>query len=237
MKATGSIRLDAEGRWWHDGEEITHERTIALFNRSIIIKKGAFFLTGESAPVPIQVDDVPYFVRAVSKDSQGREMVSLSDGTEELLDWTSLDVGKADRLYCRVKNAAGRAVFERKVYNQFTKNLSERNGFYGVERGGLFYPLGRKMPLVTNVAPEVVTPVSPSTPVSQAKPVVAPVKSATPIKKSAPARTVKSKPTQSKKIAKKPAVKKAAGAAKKSVKPKTVKKKTAPTKKKSSRKK
>lgn len=138
------IRLTADGKWLHGDAEITHERTLDLFFKSVRCEKGLYFLIGEKKPVPIEVEDVAFFVRGLGRPSKSDYKITLSDGSDEMLDPQTLDVGSENRLYCRVKDGRIKARFDRKVYYDLMKDLVEESGFYGLKRGGLFYPIQRK---------------------------------------------------------------------------------------------
>lgn len=137
---TNNIRLDAEGLWFHEGVEITHQRTIDLLFKSVLVKNGKYFLSGEKKPVPFVVEDVAFFVRGISEKNDGL-VVKLSDGTDENLDVSTLDVGSDNRLYCSVKSGTAKAKFERKVYYELMKKLDQRDGYYGLVIKDKFYPV------------------------------------------------------------------------------------------------
>lgn len=217
------IRLTADGKWLHGEVEITHERTRELFFKSIIHRGGKYFLTGDKAPVPIEVEDAPYFVKSWEHAKDGWGEVTLSDGEREALDPKTLDVGPGDRLYCRVKRARLKALFERKVYYEITKRLTEREGFYGLMHEGVFYPLrhkdepkrvdmdgtgGAKKPLELSAATKAKSAIRAKTPVKKppAKKPGKPAKSAKAKIKKTARKAVKKQ--AAKKTAKKPAKKK-----------------------------
>lgn len=137
---TNNIRLDVEGLWFHEGVEITHQRTIDLLFKSVLVKNGKYFLSGEKKPVPFVVEDVAFFVRSIS-EKNGGFVLKLSDGTEEKLDVSTLDVGSDNRLYCFVKSGTTKAKFERKVYYELMKKLDQRDGYYGLVFKDKFYPV------------------------------------------------------------------------------------------------
>jgi hypothetical protein len=138
------ICLTADGKWLHGNTEITHERTLDLFFKSIECKNGRYFLIGEKKPVPIDVEDTAFFVRGLNRPSKSNYEITLSDGSRETLEPHTLDVGPENRLYCRVKDGSVKALFDRKVYYELMKDLTEESGFYGLKREGLFYPIQRK---------------------------------------------------------------------------------------------
>lgn len=62
-----SIRLDARGRWWHQGEMFENERLIALFSRSVhATPKGTWLVTIGQYSYPVEVEDVAVHVHRLS---------------------------------------------------------------------------------------------------------------------------------------------------------------------------
>jgi hypothetical protein len=137
---TNNIRLNAEGVWFHEGIEITHERTIEMLFKSVLAKSGKYFLSGEKKPVPFVVDDVAFFVRSILEKKDGF-VIKLSDYTQESLDVSTLDVASDNQLYCFIKSGSVKAKFERKVYYELMKKLDQRDGYFGLVINGKFYPL------------------------------------------------------------------------------------------------
>lgn len=142
------IRLSSEGSWYHDGVEVTHERTVDLFFKSLIFCDGRYYLTGEKEPVPVDIEDTAYFICGLDKSRDGYT-VTVSDGTSEPLALSSLDTGAENQLYCQIHGKthqakAHRAKFVRKVYYELMKALVERDGYYGLNVSGIFYPIQAK---------------------------------------------------------------------------------------------
>lgn len=114
--------LDKEGRWFHEGVEITHERTLRLFSRSLKRQPdGAYCLQIGDESVPVCVEDTAFVVRSLSArtDEEGRPtefVLLLSNGEEELLDPATLEIGKNNVMYCRVNNGNERARLLRPAY-------------------------------------------------------------------------------------------------------------------------
>jgi len=122
------IHLDKQGVWHHDGHEITHERTIDLFNRSIDWDAdGNFYLRTGSDIMPIEVDDVPYRVIEVHGDPENGFELVLSDASTEKLEPMTLRVGQDDALYCTVKDGAVDARFTRASHNWLAKFIESDN--------------------------------------------------------------------------------------------------------------
>jgi uncharacterized protein len=81
------IRLDAEGRFWHEGQEVTHHGLRAAFFRWLDRNPdGRYVLRlDENRFVYLDVDDAPYLVRSLRWEGD-RALAVLSDGTEEALE-------------------------------------------------------------------------------------------------------------------------------------------------------
>ncbi len=134
------IELKADGTWIHDGEIVTHERTCQDMFGRIYFDSGAYYLTGENTRVPVVVEEAAYFVRSLERTPEGYK-IGLSNGRTETLDLTKLDIGTSGALFAKVTEQNVPAKFERKTYNDIMKDLSEREGYYGLMAKGLFYPL------------------------------------------------------------------------------------------------
>lgn len=139
-RLSGHITLTAEGLWLHEGQEITHERSCALLFKSLYENNGQWFLSGDQQPVPVHIEDTPYFVRQLKKSSSAYELV-LSDGSVEKLDPATLHFNTRDQPNCLVKKSCHAARLTRQVYYELMKDLVEREGYYGLLQDGVFYPL------------------------------------------------------------------------------------------------
>jgi hypothetical protein len=154
-----NIRLSSEGLWYHDGVEVTHERTVDLFFKSLTFHEDQYYLTGEKDPVLVDVEDTAYFIRGLDKNHHGY-VVTVSDGTSEPLALSSLDTGAENQLYCRIHGKTHRAKFARKVYYELMRGLAEREGYYGLNVDGIFYPIQEK---IVKVNEKKATPVKTKT--------------------------------------------------------------------------
>src|SRR5262249_54219889 len=112
------ITLDAEGRWWHEGDPIDNPRIVELFTRSIERTPGGTFVLHVGPFVyPIEVKDTPYLVRRVALlPAEGAARIALSDGSEEPSDLASLRYVPGRGFSCRVKGGTFEARFSRPAY-------------------------------------------------------------------------------------------------------------------------
>ncbi|MGA7120120.1 MAG: hypothetical protein WBY94_08485 [Polyangiaceae bacterium] len=110
-----TIRLDARGRFWHDGRQVEHAGLAAALHSWIgrHPDDGRYILTNGYDWTYFTVDDAPYTVRAIRIESERIELV-LSDGTEESLDPEGSRIGADDALYAVVKRGAPSGPYDAK---------------------------------------------------------------------------------------------------------------------------
>ncbi len=110
-----TIRLDARGRFWHDGAPVEHAGLSAAL-RSWIARHpddGRYILTNGYDWTYFTVDDAPFFVLSLGPAAD-QVMLRLSDGTEEPWDPAATRIGADGALYARVKRGVRGGPFEAK---------------------------------------------------------------------------------------------------------------------------
>jgi hypothetical protein len=97
------IRLDADGRFWHEGAEVTHHGLRAAFWRWLDRNPDGRWVLRLDAQrfVYLDVDGAPFVVRSLRWQGD-RAWVRLSDDSEEELDYGSLRL-RAGQPSCTVK--------------------------------------------------------------------------------------------------------------------------------------
>ena len=110
-----TIRLDAEGRFWHEGRAVLHAGLAAGLHSWIgrHPDDGRYVLNNGFDWTYFTVDDAPYFVRAIRLEPV-HIVLALSDGTEEAWDPESTRVGPDGALYALVKRDAPGGPYEAK---------------------------------------------------------------------------------------------------------------------------
>ncbi|MBI5968089.1 MAG: DUF1285 domain-containing protein, partial [Deltaproteobacteria bacterium] len=104
-----SLRIDKEGRWFFDNEEITHRKTYLLFSRNLTRdESGRFILRIGQEECFVEVEDAPFVVKTlqfIPADGGGLKSIwlILNDETRELLAPETLRIGSKNVLYCRVR--------------------------------------------------------------------------------------------------------------------------------------
>jgi len=116
------IRIDKEGRWFIQGEEITHRRTYLLYNKNLTRdESGRLLLRIGQETCPVEAEDAPFVVKTLDflfSDS-GKLMslwLILNDETREPLDPPTLYIGDRNVPYCRVRGGMFAARFSRNAY-------------------------------------------------------------------------------------------------------------------------
>jgi hypothetical protein len=102
-----TIRLDAQGRFWHDARLVEHAGLVTALHTWISRHPddGRYILTNGYDWTYFAVDDAPYSVRAIRIEPE-RIVLALSDGTAEPWDPGMGRVGIDDALYTLVKGPA-----------------------------------------------------------------------------------------------------------------------------------
>jgi uncharacterized protein len=110
-----TLRLDAQGRFWHEGRLVEHAGLSAGLHGWISRHPddGRYILTNGYDWTYFTVDDAPFAVRSVRLEPQ-RVVLGLSDGTEEAWTPETSRVGPDGALYAQVKAGAPRGPFEAK---------------------------------------------------------------------------------------------------------------------------
>jgi uncharacterized protein len=110
-----TIRLDAHGRFWHDGRLVEH-RGLSAGLHSWISRHpddGRYILTNGYDWTYFSVDDAPYFVRSIRIEPEG-VLLALSDGSEETWNPAASRIGAEGAVYAVVKREARGGPYEAK---------------------------------------------------------------------------------------------------------------------------
>jgi hypothetical protein len=121
-----TIRRDALGRWFHDGDALEHPNLVRAFDRWVDrAQDGRYCLKNEINWAYITLEGPPYFVRGLLLDASGEVSLRLSDDREEPLDAATLRQGPDGALYCDVRAGSMPARFDRHVMQQLESVLRE----------------------------------------------------------------------------------------------------------------
>ena len=146
---TPPMKIDKEGRWFYQGEEITHRKTYLLYCRSLTRdESGRMILRVGREECPVEAEDAPFVVMTI-------ELVSAAAGEEEAL-WMTLNDETRERLipetlriapdhipYCQVRNGLFEARFSRNAYQLLVPHirLDKKKNLFFLPLNGKKYPL------------------------------------------------------------------------------------------------
>ncbi len=135
----GSIRIDKEGRWFFQGEEITHRRTYLLYNRHLTRDEaGRIILKIGQEVCPVEAEDAPFVVKTLeftAEEKGGMKSVDLilNDESREPLIPETLRIAPDHTPYCRVRDGMFEARFSRGAYQLLIPFIQ------GDEKGNRFF--------------------------------------------------------------------------------------------------
>jgi hypothetical protein len=126
---SGKISFRHDGNWYTDDERIDNPRIALLFSRSLKRNPdGSYYLQVAEERAPITVEDTPYVIKAVDENHNGGFDVVTNDDEREPLDPLTLEVGRDNVLYCRVKGGTFPARFLRSAYYHLSNNFFTDEG-------------------------------------------------------------------------------------------------------------
>lgn len=106
LRSRSGLSIDAEGRFLHRGEPITHARTLAVLHASLRrLPDGRYEVAIGRERAYVTVADAPYAIRGVEAGGGRAPVLHLSDGSREPLDPATLTLGGDGVLRCVVKGA------------------------------------------------------------------------------------------------------------------------------------
>ena len=122
---SSGIYVDQEGDWYYKEEKIIREDILELFLTNLSLASGGrFFIEWGGQRCTLEVADTPFIITRVdriqSKDEQREEILLRLKHfpSPEILDPSTLQVGKGNIPYCTIRNGQHRARFSRPAYYQ-----------------------------------------------------------------------------------------------------------------------
>ncbi len=134
-----SIWIDKEGRWFFQGEEITHRKTYLLYNRHLTRdESGRIILKMGGETCPVEAEDAPFVVKTlelIAEEQGGLKSVGLilNDESREPLIPETLRIAPNHTPYCRVRGGMFEARFSRGAYQLLALFIQQE------EKGGRFF--------------------------------------------------------------------------------------------------
>ena len=112
------LRIDREGRWFHEGVEIVREDIRNYFSRHLIRNEdGGYAVRTDDDECPVVVEDVPFVVVRVEGSPSDGLSILLNDGGRVPLEPRTIEFRHCNIPYCRVRGGL-EARFSRPAYYQ-----------------------------------------------------------------------------------------------------------------------
>jgi uncharacterized protein len=116
------LRIDRDGAWFHEGEEVTHEGMLAGLRSNLGRDAHGHFLQIGPVRVAVEVDDAPFVVVRAERDGD-RLMLTLNDLAREALAPETLRFRVGGVPYCRVKDGRFEARWSRAATYQLLQHV------------------------------------------------------------------------------------------------------------------
>jgi len=139
---TIGLRLDRAGRFWHQGDEVTHPRLRQALLRWLDVADDGRDVVRLDDKRYAYVDVEDAHLRATSARWDGdRAIVVLDDGSEEELDYDSLATGPDRALYCRVRGGRLRCRLTTAAYYILAERVIETPNGFALRAAGALHPI------------------------------------------------------------------------------------------------
>lgn len=143
FRQTG-IRLDREGRLWHEGAQITHDGLRRALLRWIDHRESdgrPILRLDDKRYAYIDIEDAALLVTALWWEND-RAYVAINDGTEAELDYASVAYQPTDNaLYCRVRDGRLEARITTQATYVLARHIHEERGEFVLCAAGQRFPI------------------------------------------------------------------------------------------------
>ena len=138
------IRLDREGRFWHEGAVVTHRGFyLALLRWLDRLDDGRPILRLDDKRFAyLEVEDADLLAVSARWDGD-RAILGLNDETEEELDYPSLRVGPGDALYCRARGGRLIARIATPAYYILAERIEDTPSGFVLHAAGALHPISQ----------------------------------------------------------------------------------------------
>lgn len=129
----GTFRIDRDGVWRHEGQEVTHPGVLGNLYANLRVDAGGHYLQVGRGRIPVDVEDAPFVasrVEPLGDPGVGAQAlrILLSDGSDEILVPGSVWLGAGGTPYCRVKSGHFAARFALAAWLQLAAFVEEGPG-------------------------------------------------------------------------------------------------------------
>lgn len=135
-KRTYHYIIDTEGKLWQEGYEFDDSELLAFFFQNMIdLGDGTFEVLCQGEHCLLHPQDVPYVIQDIEIHETEIQLI-FPGGYRETLDPSSLEIGKENILYCKVREGKMKARFNRKTYYEIARLIEEEESNFYLRLGG-----------------------------------------------------------------------------------------------------
>ena len=140
------LRIDREGDWLHEDEEVTHAGILANLRGNLRVDAQGHYLQIGPARVSVDVEDAPFVILRVERDGECL-VLTVNDLSREPLEPRTLRFGAGGVPYCRVKHDRFEARLSRAAAYQLLQHVEydEAEGAAALVLGTARYELPRSV--------------------------------------------------------------------------------------------
>jgi len=136
-----SIRIDREGRWYYEGNEIINPMVLRAFCQALMRDdQGRYCIVIEPEVCYVEVEDTPFVVSGVRGDPQVGLYVRLNTLDTHPLDPSKLSIGKDNVLYVTLPDGM-KVRFTRPAYYSLALMMEEEGGYIVLKIKDTVHPI------------------------------------------------------------------------------------------------
>ena len=121
------LRIDRDGAWFHEDEEVTHEGILANLRENLQIDEQGHHLRVGPVRVPVEVEDTPFVIVRVEREGDALFVTRNDLGREPLaVDTLTIDARGVPR--CRVQDGRFTALLDRAATYQLLQHVEPAEG-------------------------------------------------------------------------------------------------------------
>jgi hypothetical protein len=141
LRQTG-IRLDAQGRFWHEGELVSHKGFQRALRKWLdVLPDGRPILRlDDKRYAYVEIEDAFLLVTSARWDGD-RAFVQLNDDSGEELAYGTLEQGDDDALYCKARGGKLRARITTPAYYVLAERIEETDDGFALRAAGELHPI------------------------------------------------------------------------------------------------
>lgn len=135
--------IDADGRFWHEGTELDDPALLKFFMEKMkLLPDGRYHVLCQGEDCYFTAQDVPYVIQTLNVTPNRVELL-FPGAYQEDLNPKTLEVGKENVLYCKIRGGDFKARFNRKSYLELAKGVhfDATSRTYFLPLGGASFPI------------------------------------------------------------------------------------------------